>query len=166
MRARRFDLLTDRGGALERESCSFFSGGFAVFFMLKRAEVGAESAGKQGRKIRLLEGGRLMAANSEKTARGRGRPFEKGKSGNPNGRPKQTQEEKDALAMIRELAPTAAEKLKEILLDKGTKHETALKAIEIVLERTYGKPVAYDPASGNVTNALLQSLIELERQQL
>lgn len=47
MRARRPDLLTDRGGALNRESYSFFSGGFAVFFMLERAEVGAESATKQ-----------------------------------------------------------------------------------------------------------------------
>ena len=104
-----------------------------------------------------------MPANRRGT--GNSTSFKPGQSGNPKGRPKQTQEEKDALAMIRELAPTAAEKLKEILLDKATKHETALKAIEIVLERTYGKPVAYDPASGNVTNALLQSLIELERQQ-
>jgi len=85
-----------------------------------------------------------MAANSEKSARGRGRPFEKGKSGNPAGRPKQTQEEKDALAMIRALAPEAAECLKNILHDKSARADTKLRAVEIILERTYGKPNTVD----------------------
>lgn len=83
-----------------------------------------------------------MAANSGKTARGRGRPFEKGKSGNPNGRPKQTQEQKDALAMIRSLAPEAAERLRAIIEDPEAKPDVQLRAIDIVLERTYGKAAA------------------------
>lgn len=83
-----------------------------------------------------------MAANSEKTARGRGRPFQKGQSGNPKGRPKQTQEQKDALAMIRALAPEAAERLREIIRDPNVKVDAQLRAIEIVLERTYGKAYA------------------------
>jgi len=83
-----------------------------------------------------------MAANSEKTARGRGRPFQKGQSGNPKGRPKQTQEQKDALAMIRTLAPEAAERLREIIRDPNVKVDAQLRAIEIVLDRTYGKTCA------------------------
>lgn len=83
-----------------------------------------------------------MAANSEKTARGRGRPFQKGQSGNPKGRPKQTQEQKDALAMIKALAPEAAQRLAEIIRDPNVKVDAQLRAIEIVLERTYGKAYA------------------------
>ena len=105
-----------------------------------------------------------MAAISEKSGRGIGRPFEKGKSGNPSGRPKQTQEQKDALAMIRELAPVAVERLKDIITDKRVKADTQLKAIEIILERTYGKPVAYDASATNVTNELLLSLLQLEKR--
>ena len=105
-----------------------------------------------------------MPANSEKSARGRGRPFEKGKSGNPSGRPKQTQEQKDALAMIRELAPIAVERLRDIITDKHVKADTQLKAIEIILERTYGRPTA----GGNLgedKNAPIYELLErLERE--
>lgn len=98
-----------------------------------------------------------MAANSEKSARGRGRPFEKGKSGNPKGRPKQTQEQKDALKMIRDLAPEAAERLRDIILDPGTKTNDLLRAIEIVFDRAFGKETF------NAPNEILRSLFDLER---
>lgn len=98
-----------------------------------------------------------MAANSEKTARGR--PFQKGQSGNPRGRPKQTQEQKDALAMIRDMAPEAAERLHEIIQDRGVSTKDLLKAIEIVFDRAFGK----EAFNGNATNDLLQSLLDLEQ---
>lgn len=68
--------------------------------------------------------------------------FKKGQSGNPGGRPKRTQEQKDALEMIKALAPEAVERLKEIITDPSIRPDTRLKAIEIVLERTYGKAFA------------------------
>ena len=100
-----------------------------------------------------------MAAISEKSARGRGRPFEKGKSGNPRGRPKQTQEQKDALAMIRDLAPEAAARLREIICNPEVKVSDQLRAIEIVFDRAFGK----ETYSG-APNELLLSLLELERR--
>lgn len=70
--------------------------------------------------------------------------FQPGQSGNPKGRPKQTQEQKDALQMIRSLAPQAAERLKAIIEDDHVRPETQLRAIEIIFERTYGKAYALE----------------------
>lgn len=78
-----------------------------------------------------------MPENREKTGR-----FKPGKTGNPGGRPKRTQEQKDALAEIRDLAPTAAATLKEIMTGKGYQTASRVKAAEIVLNRTYGMPNA------------------------
>ena len=101
-----------------------------------------------------------MAANSTKSAqRGPGRPFVKGQSGNPKGRPKQTQEQKDALEMIRKLAPQAVERLREILEDPRVKTSDLLRAIEIVFDRTFGKEDI-----NRRDNGLLLSLVELERK--
>lgn len=83
-----------------------------------------------------------MAANSEKTARGKGRPFQKGQSGNPNGRPKLKQEERDALVMIRSLAPEAADTLRSIIHSEDAPAQARIRAAEIILDRTYGKPEA------------------------
>ena len=83
-----------------------------------------------------------MAANSEKTARGKGRPFTKGQSGNPKGRPKLKQEERDALAMIRSLAPEAADTLRSVLHSETAPPAAKIRAAEIILDRTYGKAEA------------------------
>lgn len=87
---------------------------------------------------------RKEAANSQKTA---SRPptagsFKPGQSGNPNGRPKQTQEQKDALAAIRALAPKAAEIMAEILADAKAPPAVRVKVANDILDRTYGKPEA------------------------
>ena len=93
------------------------------------------------------------AANNRKAARVPGRPFKPGQSGNPSGRPKKTKEQKDALQMIRDLAPDAANVLRGILYDENTKTTDKLKAIEIILDRTYGKACANDAADSILTMA-------------
>ena len=55
---------------------------------------------------------------------------------------KRTKEEKDALNEVRKLAPKAVERLKQILEDSTVSKAILLKAIEIVFDRTYGKPEA------------------------
>lgn len=66
--------------------------------------------------------------------------FKAGQSGNPGGRPRKTQEQKDALEAIRNLAPEASQVLHSIMRSASTPPAARLKAVEIVLDRTYGKP--------------------------
>lgn len=86
-----------------------------------------------------------MAANSQGTARkrGAGKRFKPGQSGNPSGRPKQTEEQRDALQMIRSLAPRAADTLVELLDDPKASPAVRLQCVQVILERTYGKPDAH-----------------------
>jgi len=71
-----------------------------------------------------------------------GRPFAPGISGNPEGRPKRTQEEKNALEKLRSLAPKAVETLRYLLISPKTSQMVKVKICEMILERTYGKPEA------------------------
>ena len=66
--------------------------------------------------------------------------FLPGKSPNPGGRPKQTEEERDALEEIRKLAPGVAAKMTELLNNPRVPAIAKVRIIEIILERTYGKP--------------------------
>ena len=66
--------------------------------------------------------------------------FLPGKSPNPGGRPKQTEEEKDALEEIRKLAPGVAVKMTELLNNPRVPAIAKVRILEIILERTYGKP--------------------------
>lgn len=79
------------------------------------------------------------AGNSKKTAKPRGKPFLKGQSGNPSGRPKNTPEQNDALAAIRDLAPTAATVLEDIMADPNAPAAARIRAAVEVLDRTFGK---------------------------
>ena len=81
-----------------------------------------------------------MPANRRKT--GNKTSFKPGQSGNPNGRPKRTAEEKDALEQIRKLAPRVPAMLQEIMEDKNASPAYKLKVADIILERTYGKAEA------------------------
>ena len=72
-------------------------------------------------------------------------PFEKGKSGNPGGRPKE-------VAEVRELAkkhgPAAIKRL--VALMDSENERTAVAACQALLDRGYGKPPASIEHSGTV----------------
>lgn len=65
--------------------------------------------------------------------------FAKGESGNPSGRPKTTDTERETLERISQLAPKAVSELSRIINSKKIRADIKLRAIEIVLSRVYGK---------------------------
>ena len=85
-----------------------------------------------------------MVAINEKTTRNgnNGNGFRKGVSGNPKGRPKQTKEQKDALAAMRDMAPEAVEWMTTQLRDPRAPQDIVLKICKEILDRTYGKAEA------------------------
>jgi len=82
-----------------------------------------------------------FAENSERTAKPkrkpRGRPFPKGVSGNPGGRPKQVHE---LVALARGFSEEGLLKLAEIMRSKDVPPNTVLAAINNLLDRGMGKP--------------------------
>ena len=72
--------------------------------------------------------------------RGEKGQFLPGKLPNPGGRPKKTEEERDALEEIRKLAPGVADKMAEMLASPRVPAIAKVRILEIILERTYGKP--------------------------
>ena len=86
--------------------------------------------------------GRFLPGNSCGFQPGHSWRFQPGHSGNPSGRRKQTPEEKEALEKIRQLAPGVADRMMELLDDELTPSNVKVRILEIILERTYGKPEA------------------------
>jgi len=79
-----------------------------------------------------------LAGNSGRTATGK--PFEAGKSGNPNGRPKTPESVKLAFSSMMPLALAAMRKILDGT-DTDAKASDRIKAADIVFDRNLGKAV-------------------------
>ena len=92
----------------------------------------------------------VMAANSDATAkrrRGKGKPFEKGKSGNPSGRPKKPPE-------LRDLADKSLAEIQKIV---ETTENEKIKAdlCKWLYEMQYGKATQRQEVDGNISTDTL-----------
>lgn len=108
----------------------------------------------------------MSAGNSGKTVIGR--PFQKGVSGNPSGRPKDTEEMKAVKEIMNAGSPKAAQTLVELL--DSEKEIMRYYAAQEILNRTLGKPVQSQEinVSGNLdvrgqVRALLQERLRHDR---
>ena len=72
-------------------------------------------------------------------------PFEKGKSGNPKGRPKQTIEQKREKEKFQELLQSATvDALKSIIAISNAKYTTnRLNACKYIIDKAYGSDTAF-----------------------
>jgi hypothetical protein len=82
-------------------------------------------------------------------------PWEKGKSGNPGGRPKA---EREVVELAREASPRAIGRLIELI--ENTEPRTAIAAANSVLDRAFGKPT--QPLAADPENPLIPETPSVE----
>ncbi len=78
-------------------------------------------------------------------AKPRGRPFEKGTSGNPGGRPRIPPHVR---ALARSHTEEAIETLATIMRDENEKGSSRARAAEAILDRAWGKPASTMAVTG------------------
>lgn len=97
-----------------------------------------------------------MTAISEKR-KGSGKPFPKGVSANPTGRPKQTSEELNLIAACKEKTPQALNTIIDIM-ENGQSEKTRLSSAQYIIDRAYGKAIQTTEVTGKNGGNILQSI--------
>lgn len=87
----------------------------------------------------------------------RGKPFQPGKTGNPGGRPKKTEEERTLEAMCKEKTPEALATILTIMTG-GTNERAQLSAAQYVIDRGWGKAKESIELSGGVTLSIADQI--------
>jgi len=86
----------------------------------------------------------------------RGKPFKKGRSGNPGGRPKRTPEEIDLIEACKQKTPEALAVI-ESLMHEGSNERVQLAAAAFIIERGWGKAmkhVAHEPIHVEISRSM------------
>lgn len=98
-----------------------------------------------------------MADISKSTAKKpRGKPFQKGQTGNPGGRPARTPEEFALIEACKAKTP-AALAVMERIMENGENERNQLSAAMAIIERAYGKPE--QPVSATVNASVTVEII-------
>jgi len=87
---------------------------------------------------------------------GPGRPFQPGVSGNPGGRPKDTPEVREMKELARKRSLQAIEIATEIMENPSTKDADRLKAVDIILDRAFGRPATAVEIEDHAQDSLKQ----------
>ena len=99
------------------------------------------------------DAGTVLEEEQPEVKRSANGQFLPGQSGNPSGKKKNTQEELDALEEIKKLAPGVASKMTELLNSPKVPAIAKVRILEIILERTYGKPETAIRLNGEAQSA-------------
>jgi hypothetical protein len=93
----------------------------------------------------------------------RGRPFSKGQSGNPGGRPKELRE---VTELARSAAPEAVKALVNIMNDSEAPPTARIAAATAILDRGFGRPAQSVDVSGAVVVHDLTRLTDAQLDEL
>jgi hypothetical protein len=86
------------------------------------------------------------------------KPFQKGQSGNPNGRPKIPAEIRE---MARAASPDALQALIDVMKDSEAPHAARVTAADKILDRAWGKPA--QPIDGDGQGGGMELIHRIER---